>query len=98
VEFKNDKGTASGKKTCVQLKNGDSYLRTRKTDGKPIFYVKNPRHLQYCVDQPVDAYLVIRDAQRGPAALAGLKQSAWCRKLCAVGSQAAASARGQGGL
>ncbi|HEY6902652.1 MAG TPA: DUF4365 domain-containing protein, partial [Puia sp.] len=44
----------------VQLKSGNSYLRTRKTDGCEIFDVKERRHLQYWIDQPVDVYLVIR--------------------------------------
>jgi len=47
----------------VQLKSGGSYLRTRKTDGKEVFDVKNPRHLEFWVNQPVDVYLVIRDAE-----------------------------------
>lgn len=60
VEFKDNAGTASGKKIYVQLKSGNSYLRQRKADGKEIFDVKNPRHLEYWVSQPVDVYLVIR--------------------------------------
>lgn len=60
VEFRDNNGKASGKKIYVQLKSGDSYLRTRKADGKEIFDVKDPRHLEYWVSQPVDVYLVIR--------------------------------------
>ena len=60
VEFKDNAGKASGKKIYLQLKSGDSYLRQRKADGKEIFDVKNPRHLEYWVSQPVDVYLVIR--------------------------------------
>jgi GTPase SAR1 family protein len=62
VEFKDNAGQASGKKIYVQLKSGGSYLRQRKRDGKEIFDVKNTRHLEYWVSQPVDVYLVIRDA------------------------------------
>jgi WD40 repeat protein len=60
VEFKGDDGQPSGKKIYVQLKSGNSYLRTRKADGSEVFDVKNERHLDYWVSQPVDVYLVIR--------------------------------------
>jgi hypothetical protein len=63
VEFKDNNGKASGKEVCVQLKSGASYIRTRKSDGNEISEVKDPRHLQYWVSQPVDVYLVIRDAE-----------------------------------
>jgi small GTP-binding protein len=63
VEFKDDAGKASGKKIYVQLKSGGSYLRERKRDHKEIFDVKDARHLEYWVNQPVDVYLVIRDAE-----------------------------------
>jgi len=60
VEFKAGDGHASGRKIYVQLKSGNSYLRTRKGDGREVFDVKNPRHLGYWISQPVDVYLVIR--------------------------------------
>jgi len=60
VEFKDDNGKPSGWKIYVQLKSGNSYLRTRKGDGREVFDVKNERHLDYWVTQPVDVYLVIR--------------------------------------
>jgi DNA-directed RNA polymerase subunit RPC12/RpoP len=63
LEFKGDDGKASGHKVYVQLKSGASYLRTRKTDGKEVFNVKDPRHLKFWASQPVDVYLVIRDAE-----------------------------------
>jgi hypothetical protein len=49
------------------LKSGNSYLRTRQRDGREVFDVKNPRHLDYWIHQPVDVYLVIRqtDERRG---------------------------------
>jgi len=68
VEFKDpETSEASGRKIYVQLKSGNSYLRSRKRDGKEIFDVKNERHLQYWQDQPVDVYLVVRqhDEMRG---------------------------------
>ena len=63
VEFKDKDGKASGRKIYVQLKSGGSYLRTRKADGGEIFDITNERHLEYWITQPVDVYLVIRDAQ-----------------------------------
>ena len=63
VEFKSDDGQASGRKIYVQLKSGGSYLRARKTDAQEVFDVKNPRHLKFWVNQPVDVYLVVRDAE-----------------------------------
>jgi DNA-directed RNA polymerase subunit RPC12/RpoP len=60
VEFKDDDGQPSGRKIYVQLKSGNSYLRTRQRDGREIFDVKNERHLDYWINQPVDVYLVIR--------------------------------------
>ena len=60
VEFKNNDGKASGKRIYIQLKSGNSYLRTRKGDGSEVFDVKDDRHLTYRIGQPVDVYLVIR--------------------------------------
>ena len=60
VEFKDDNGYPSGKRIYIQLKSGNSYLRTRKSDGSEVFDVKNEHHLETWVNQPVDVYLVIR--------------------------------------
>jgi DNA-directed RNA polymerase subunit RPC12/RpoP len=60
VEFKDNDGKASGKRIYIQLKSGNSYLRTRKADGSEVFDVSNDRHLEYWINQPVDVYLVIR--------------------------------------
>ncbi|MDD4652396.1 MAG: TIR domain-containing protein [Methanothrix sp.] len=60
VEFRDDDGQPSGRKIYVQLKSGNSYLRTRRRDGREIFDVENDRHLEYWVSQPIDVYLVIR--------------------------------------
>lgn len=62
IEFKTRDGRASGKRIYVQLKSGDSFLRTRKVDRQPIFDVKSKRHLQYWAEQPCDVWLVIRDS------------------------------------
>src|SRR5205085_5664007 len=60
VEFKDNAGNASGKKIYVQLKSGNSYLRTRRSDGSEVFDVTKPRHLDYWISQPVDVYMVVR--------------------------------------
>lgn len=64
VEFKDNNGQPSGKKVYVQLKSGNSYLRTRRNDGHEVFDVKNDRHLEYWISQPVDVYLVIRETDQ----------------------------------
>ncbi|HTG36321.1 MAG TPA: DUF4365 domain-containing protein [Thermoanaerobaculia bacterium] len=63
VEFRDDDGDPSGRKIYVQLKNGKSYLRTRKRDEKEVFDIQKDRHLEYWRNQPVDVYLVISDEQ-----------------------------------
>lgn len=60
IEFKNDKGEASGKRIYLQLKSGDSYLHTRKADGEEIFKIKKPRHAAYWQAQAYPVMLVIR--------------------------------------
>jgi small GTP-binding protein len=64
VEFKDNDGRPSGKKIYVQLKSGNSYLRTRRSDGLEVFDVKNDHHLEYWISQPVDVYLVIRQTDK----------------------------------
>jgi HEAT repeat protein len=61
IEFKNDKGEASGRRVYLQLKSGDSYLRKRQSDGKEIFTIK-PRHAEYWLAQAYPVLLVIRSS------------------------------------
>lgn len=63
IEFKNDDGEATGKKLYLQLKSGDSYLRTRKRDGAEIFAIKKARHAKYWMDQAFGVMLVIRNSK-----------------------------------
>jgi small GTP-binding protein len=60
IEFKNDRGEASGRRVYLQLKSGDSYLRTRKSDDKEIFRIKNLRHAEYWQAHAYPVMLVIR--------------------------------------
>jgi len=59
IEFKNDKGKASGKRVYLQLKSGDSHLTKRKTDGREIFHIKKTHHAEYWQSQAYPVYLVI---------------------------------------
>lgn len=58
IEFKTDAGEATGSKLYLQLKSGDSHLRTRTR----VFRIKNARHAGYWADQGFPVMLVIRDS------------------------------------
>jgi hypothetical protein len=60
IEFKDDRGRASGKRLYVQLKSGDSYLKKRRSDGAEMFQIKNPRWADYWQQQAYAVMLVIR--------------------------------------
>jgi hypothetical protein len=60
IEFKDDKGQASGRRLYLQLKSGDSYLYQRKRDDVEVFTIKNPRHAEYWLSQAYPVMLVIR--------------------------------------
>ncbi|MGC9949829.1 MAG: DUF4365 domain-containing protein [Bryobacteraceae bacterium] len=62
LKLKDNDGRPSGERIYVQLKSGNSSLRTRRADGCDVFDVKNDRHLTYWISQPGDVYLVIRQA------------------------------------
>jgi hypothetical protein len=60
IEFKSDRGEATGRKLYLQLKSGDSYLRQRKGDTAEIFVIKQERHARYWSEQSFPVILVIR--------------------------------------
>lgn len=60
IEFKNDKGQASGQKIYLQLKTGDSYLHQRDSEDAEEFTIKNQRHAEYWLAQTYPVMLVIR--------------------------------------
>jgi hypothetical protein len=60
IEFKDHQGRASGKRLYLQLKSGDSYLYTRRSDGREIFAIKKDRHAKYWRNQAYPVMLVIR--------------------------------------
>lgn len=61
IEFKNTNREATGKLLFLQLKSGDSYIRT-SSDGKEFFSIKNERHVKYWADQMAPVMLVIRNS------------------------------------
>ena len=63
IEFKDDDGKATGKKLYLQMKSGDSFLRTRKRDGAELFNIKKERHAQYWMDQAFPVMLIIRNSK-----------------------------------
>ncbi len=60
IEFKNSNQEATGERIYVQLKSGDSYLKTDKR-GNFNFYIEKERHIEYWLSQKYDVYLIIRD-------------------------------------
>ena len=68
MEFTDLDGNGTGTRVYLQLKAGNSYLRTRKRDGAEIFPIKKQRWVDYWLKQPSPVYLVIgtfeEDARR----------------------------------
>jgi GTPase SAR1 family protein len=62
IEFKNQRGQASGMKVYVQLKSGDSYLRHLKGDGAEVFDIKKERWAEYWQSLAYDLWLIIRSS------------------------------------
>ena len=60
IEFRDNEGNASGKRLYLQLKFGDSYLRTRQSDGTEVFQIKNPRWAEYWQQQAYPVMLLVR--------------------------------------
>jgi hypothetical protein len=60
IEFKNDKHEATGEMLLLQLKSGDSYLRTQRRDGAEVFAIRKERHAQYWMAQKFPVLLVVR--------------------------------------
>jgi small GTP-binding protein len=63
IEFKDDAGRPTGKKLYLQLKSGDSHLRTRETDGAEVFQIHHPDHATYWMNQAFPVFLVIADSK-----------------------------------
>ena len=61
VEFKDDLREATGQMIYLQLKSGDSYLRTT-ADGREIFIIKKQRHAAYWMKQNCPVFLVVRSS------------------------------------
>lgn len=61
IEFKDDGSNATGQMIYLQLKSGDSYLRTT-ADGTETFTIKKRRHAKYWMEQNCPVMLVIRSS------------------------------------
>jgi hypothetical protein len=59
LEFTNDRGQGTGKRLYLQLKSGNSHLRTRKRDGVEIFRIEEQRWVDYLLKQQHPVMLVI---------------------------------------
>jgi small GTP-binding protein len=62
IEFKSDRGKATGRKIYLQLKSGDSYLSRRKGDGAEIFKIDKEHHAEYWSQSAFPVLLVIRNS------------------------------------
>jgi DNA-directed RNA polymerase subunit RPC12/RpoP len=60
IEFKDQKGQASGQRIYLLLKSGNSYLETLKKDDVEIFRIKHEGHASYWQKQAYPVWLVIR--------------------------------------
>ena len=63
IEFKDDRGEASGRKLYLQLKSGDSFLRKRARDESEVFTIKNERHVRHWIEQAFPVMLVVRSSK-----------------------------------
>jgi len=59
IEFKDDLRQATGRLVYLQLKSGDSYLRTL-ADGTEVFTIIKRRHAKYWMNQTSPVMLVVR--------------------------------------
>jgi hypothetical protein len=82
IEFKDDRGLASGKRLYVQLKSGDSYLKKRQSDDAEVFQIKNPRWADYWQQQAYAVMLVIRTSD---GEIRWMDVSAYLKRESAVG-------------
>lgn len=62
IEFKDEKGEATGQRLYVQLKSGDSHLKKRKRDGVDIFKIGKARWASYWQSQAYPVMLIIRNS------------------------------------
>src|SRR6185295_14889966 len=86
IEFKDDKGRATGKRLYLQLKSGDSYLTHRQRDGAEVFQIKNPRWADYWQQQAYPVMLVIRTSD---GEIRWMDVSAWLKRNTAGGKKVA---------
>jgi WD40 repeat protein len=59
LEFTDEDGSGTGKRLYLQLKSGNSHLRTRVKDGAEIFEIREQRWVDYWLKQPYPVMLVV---------------------------------------
>lgn len=62
LEFRDHNNDLTGRRFYLQLKSGDSYLRTRKRDGAEIFTIKNKNWINEWLKQDGPVFLVVRNS------------------------------------
>jgi len=62
IEFKDYEGHPCGQRVYLQLKSGDSYLRSRQRDKSEVFDIKKPRWAEYWIQHEYPVMLVIRSS------------------------------------
>jgi len=62
IELEDDEGRATGKRSYLQLKSGDSYVTTRQRDGAQVFQSGDERWATHWRQQAHPVLLVIRTA------------------------------------
>lgn len=60
IEFKDEKGRASGRRIYLQLKSGDTYIERSKRTGVESFRIRNSRHKEYWTQHEYPVMVVIR--------------------------------------
>jgi hypothetical protein len=63
VEFKDDDGKPTGERLYLQLKSGDSHLKSRKRDGAEIYRIRHEDHAAYWMSQAYPVFLVIANSR-----------------------------------
>jgi len=86
IEFKDDRGEATGLKVYLQLKSGDSYLRVRSRDGMELFTIKDERHARYWMTQAFPVFLVVRKSN---GEVRWMEVSRWLKQAKATGQASA---------
>lgn len=64
IEFRSDKGFATGRKAFLVLRSDDQ-LKRRKRDGAEVFEIMDDSHARTWLHEAIAVYLVVRNAEGG---------------------------------